>query len=565
MSRAPAPTWCRLVAPALLIGSFLALALPRLSQIAGQDEILHYVGLGQRLYEGGFREPDRLITFSPHLYGWLIWASHQACGPGILAARVPGLLAWGVALALAWWWLSRPAAGIGLPVRVVTTALLAVMPLALQAAAIVDIDNTILVPAVLALTVGVAHATERTDGLRLGMVAGLLALALWCRLTTPTILLPVLLGYTWGRRRCLSPVVAMAAAFGLGWLAFLGTWWLYCHRTGVSFGGPFRYLAESFGDCVAGQNRGIRADKVALTLVYTALWVGPWLAVLWAWVTLSRIRQLWRTRQVAPVDVSLLAGLAVLGGYSVVGGALFGFPKYHSPAVPLLLAATAVSLAAVPMPVGRRAWLAWLGLALCGAALQAMVVGDPLRVLRLDLREATFQGQPAVPVLWRGVVLPLAIAGGLSAVLLAASWRLRLVALPWGIVALALGTNLAFVGTQQSAGYQTGYNYGDQGDAGAAAAFLAAALPPDRAAIVPGEIVYLLARPAVAPVPNELWLDEDALRRELARPEVAAAAISLLTNTMAQVETLTRVAADLPDYERTEIGRYVVFLRRSAN
>jgi len=408
----PHAGWWRLAVPVGLIGGFLALALPRLSQIAGQDEILHYVGLGQRLYEQGFRQPGGLITFSPHLYGWLICLSHRACGPGLVAARVPGVLAWALALALVWWWLARPAVGSDLPARAATVALLAGMPLAVQAGAIVDIDNTVLVPAVLLLSLGVVHLVERPQRLSFLAVAGLMALALWCRLTTPLIVAPAFLAYAGLRRRRPQPVATTAAALGLGCLAFLGTWWLYCRVTGVSFSGPFRYLVESFGDCTVSENRGIRPGKIALTLGYTALWIGPWVGVLWAWSAFTRARRFWQTRQVEPVDALLLAGAVVFCGYCVVGGTIFGFPKYHCPAIPLLLIAGGLTLAGSPAPAGRRGWLTCLGLALCGAALQAGVVGDPLHVLRVDLREAAFCGRAARGVVLQGVVLPLGIAGG---------------------------------------------------------------------------------------------------------------------------------------------------------
>ena len=72
-----------------------------------------------------------------------------------------------------------------------------------------------------------------------------------------------------------------------------------------------------------------------------------------------------------------------------------------------------------------------------------------------------------------------------------------------------------------------------------------------------------MRHPADKYVSNEIWTDAVALRRELERPEVSGASASLLTNTMAQLNSLISVASGTPGYQRADVGRYVVFLRRT--
>lgn len=555
------PRLALLCLPAGLAALFLGLSLPRLFQTGGQDEILHYVALGQRLYEEGFSRPGELITFSPHLYGLSLWLAHLLCGPGLPAARFPGLVAWSLTLFLAWFWLAprirtRSAAPAGWAL-----ALLATTPLALQAAAIVDIDNTILVPAVLSMclaTYSFVEAPQRGAGLG---VAALMALALWCRLTTPTVLVPVLVFYAWlrgGARAAGQLAIALAA----GVAVFLLTWWGYCRATGVDFSGPFEYLAASLAFCTVGEDRGIGPGKVALTLLYTALWLGPALVCLGGWMGLQRLRRLQQRREVEPGDLFLLAGATVLGGYCLVGGTLFGFPKYHCPALPLLLIAVARSFRTELHPVGRKGWLAFLGVVLAGLALQALVLGDPLLRLRLTLREAVFHGQGAREVLVAGLALPALAAVLIAGSLLLALSRRRVLALPCALVALALGMNAGMASLQLLGGYQTGYNYGDQGDARAAAALLDAHLSQGAKVIVPGEVGSLLERTDPLNLPNELWKDPAGLRGLLSATAIEGVAASLLTNTMAQVNRLIEVASAIPAYTRHDVGRYVVFLRQ---
>lgn len=560
-ARADTPTrWLALLVPVGLVVALLAVTYPRTFQIGGQDEVVHYVGLGQRLYEHGFSRPDELITFSPHLYGFAIWLAHRLGGPGVAVARLPGVVAWALTALTLWWWLARPAragaAGWML-------ALLVTTPLAVQAAAIVDIDNTILVLAVLLLCLAVSRFVAQPRRRAGALVAVLFALSLWCRMTTPAVLLPAFLAYAWLGRRDHRIALHLAVALAVGGLLFLATWWGYCRATGVNVAGPFHYLVNSLIFCTVGEDRGIRPSKIALTLAYVLFWVGPAAVALWAWLGGERLRRLWRTRQVGAEDLFLFAGATLLGGYCLVGGTIFGFPKYHCPALPLLILALAGTCGTALRPAGRAGWLSALGLLLGGAVLQTQVLGDPLLLLRLDLREAVYRGEGSRQVLWEGLGQPLLLAVALAALILTVLCRRRWVTLPGALLCLGIGMNAGLVGLQQAGGYQTGYNYGDAGDARAAVALLDAWLPPGAVAIVPGELVYLLDRPAVKHVPNELWTDAAALRRELARPEVEAASSSLLTNTMVQLDSLIAVASGMPGYQRVDVGRYVVFLRRA--
>ncbi|NLF16731.1 MAG: hypothetical protein GX595_05675, partial [Lentisphaerae bacterium] len=393
-------------------------------------------------------------------------------------------------------------------------------------------------------------------------VAACLLVALWCRITTPVLVVPILAAYAWRRGGSTAVVAGMALALALGGVLFLITWWAYGRRTGIDVSGPFHYLLDALVFGTVGADRGVRPGKIALTLTYLVLWLGPAFAALMTGLGVPRLWRLCRGGRPEPEDLFLVTGLAILAVYCLFGGTIFGFPKYHCPAVPLLLLAAAAGGRLNLGSSGRAGGLAAVGLVLAAALLQVAVPGDPLLLLRLDLRLAVLHGQDARGLLWAGLVLPAILSAAVAVGLLALGRRLGGLSLTAGLLCLALGMNAGLTGLQQSGGYQTGYNYGDAGDARAAAAVLAMHLADDDAAIVPGELVYLLQRPAVTHVPNELWSDAEALRRELARPAVRGAAVSLLTNTMAQLTTLTRVAAECPDYTRVDVGHYAVFLRQ---
>ncbi|MBN2451172.1 MAG: glycosyltransferase family 39 protein [Lentisphaeria bacterium] len=542
-------------------GFFVLFALPRLFQIAGQDEILHYVALGERLHREGFAHADSLITFSPHLYGFCIALAHGIFGPGVWVARLPGLPAWLLAGWGVWGWVRRELPDGGRSASAAAVALLASLPLAVQGAAVVDIDNTVLVPAVLFLCLAVDRFVVRPSlgaGLALAVC---MALALWCRLTTPTLLLPVFVLYGWLRLRRFPPCLGLLAGLGGGIVLFLGTWWLYCLVTGVSVAGPFAYLVESLRFCTVGEDRGIRPGKVFLTGVYTLCWLGIPVVFLVLGAVLARVRRVLRGAPLAAADLLLLGGMAVVGGYCAVGGTIFGFPKYHCPGVLLLLAGTAMAFGRDLLPASRRDGFLAFGLVLGGATLQVCLLRDPLLLLRLPVRRLLLRGESPAALLLGGLALPLLTACLVVAALAFAAWRNRLARVPLVLAALGLGMNLGLLLLQQSGGYQTGYNYGDQGDARTVAAFLDGFLAEGDTAIAPGEIVHLLEHPGVRHVHNDLWTDRAGLEAALQRSEVRAATASILTNTVLQVRTLIEVAAADPGFQRCDIGDYAVFLR----
>jgi hypothetical protein len=556
-SAVPRHAWLGLVFCCLV---YLACALPRLFQLAGLDEILYAMRLGNDLYRDEYRHGANLIAYSPHLHGLTIWLAHRAFGPGEVVARVPGMLAWVGAFALAWRWLQLREQSWKWSAVI---ALGATMPLAVQGGAIADIDNGFLVPLVFLQCWAIDVFVERRDWRGwLGVVLAT-TLALWGRLTTPTILLPVFVGYAWvrGTRRV---AVLTGAAGGVGWLVFLASWGGYCAATGVPFADPFVYLRDSLLFSTVG-SRGASLRKVVFTGVYLWLWLGGGVLVLFAGATVQRVREWWRFRQWQREDLFLGAGLFLLIGYSVVGGTLFGFPKYHCPAIPLLLVGCSPILGRSCDARCRAAILWATGLALVACAAQILAIGDPIRLLRLDLRHAMVT--PSMPV--RPILVQVAFRLGVGVLLVAlplvVAWagRMRLVPL---LVAVALGMNAGLLVCQGLGGYQTGYNYGDAGDTREVAAWLRPRLAPDSLAMVPGEVAYLLHHRGVPYLEDDQWKGVENIVRALRLPRMKAAGISILTNDAEQYRTLTanpeiRAVLDR-DYTEHHLGAYVLFLRK---
>ncbi|MBT3286945.1 MAG: hypothetical protein HN380_06325 [Victivallales bacterium] len=548
----------------LLALAFIGFALPRAWQTAGQDEILHYVRLGDDLYRHGLSQGDTLIVFSPHLYGFAIWLSHCVFGAGLVPARVPGMVAWVTALWLAYLWgrgrTRESRSGAGWPLLLLGVGCL--LPLAVQGGTIVDIDNGFLVALLFLQCWTVDLLVERRDWRSWLGAALATTLALWGRLTTPTILIPLFVAYACFRGSWRTGLV-VAGALLAGWLGLVATWGAYCVATSVHFSGPFLYLRDSLFFTTVG-SRGASLRKVLFAGVYLWLWLGGGVLALFALATWWRFREWWREHDWRREDLFLGAGLFLLAGYSVVGGTLFGFPKYHCPAIPLILAGCAPILARGRELPARRAWF-WL-VGLMGAVLlvQYFLIGDPILTLRLDLRTAVVSpGIPVRPVLLRLAMRLLAGLLVLGIPLLIAWWR-KAKLLPV-LIAVALGMNVGLLLLQNTGGYQTGYNYGDKGDAHRVAEWLRERLAPDSQAMVPGEVVYLLDHPGVPHLQNDQWKHVPNLLRALELPRMRAAGISIITNDAEQYLTLIanpeiRAVLDR-EYTEHQLGNYVLFLR----
>jgi len=133
------------------------------------------------------------------------------------------------------------------------------------------------------------------------------------------------------------------------------------------------------------------------------------------------------------------------------------------------------------------------------------------------------------------------------------------------LIAVALGMNVGLLLLQNTGGYQTGYNYGDKGDAHRVAEWLRERLAPDSQAMVPGEVVYLLDHPGVPHLQNDQWKHVPNLLRALELPRMRAAGISIITNDAEQYLTLIanpeiRAVLDR-EYTEHQLGNYVLFLR----
>jgi hypothetical protein len=328
----------------------------------------------------------------------------------------------------------------------------------------------------------------------------------------------------------------------------------------VDWQGPFVYLARSFQETTVGE-RSSGASRLVQNMLYLVFWgMNPFLIVLTAGsVLVSYLRQRPRTEL-----CYLAAGIWLLCGYEVVGGALFGFPKYQIPAMPLICLGIALAWKGVWSfkPVGRlgTVHLVILGVLSC---VLLMKTGDPLHAMRIDIRETAVTGGAVRLELMKLGLLFAVCWGALSMAVVLFWWRVRVMTL-WQLLLIGvLWTNGVFSVWQGNRPYATGYVYGDEGETREVAGLIEFLRWTDRPLFVPHEVLFQIGDfRLVDGLPMD-WTDLDAVAERIGNEHPPMVAVSVLTNTASEVRDILRYEKIqknlLPNYEMKRVGRYYMW------
>ena len=450
------------------------------------------------------------------------------------------------------------------PIGLLAAFLFAVNPLAIQGALVVDIDNTLLTPALLLTLLAVVRSLAAGRATRDLALGALVAVLLWIKLTTPLALLLALAIFLAARDGMGAALRRTGVVAGVGVAGFLVTWIAYTDAHGLPAAKPFEHL---LGSLVGAGPRGTLltvAREAGLALARVALWVSPFLLLLWGLSLGRRALDLASSRALEAEDLLHLTAAIILVAYLVVGRTTFGFPRYDYPVLPLLaILGAASSLAAwrTAAPRYGRGLVATL----VGAAL-VWLAGDPLlstySMVRARLVAGLALGDVIGRVLLQAVVLlltPFVIAsiGGGGGRRLA-----RAALLPLAVATVSY--SLALDAIQARADYLVRYGYGGVGTR-EVLAFLGREVAPEALILAPAELIYGIGNRA-SPFPaSGVWTSEPALVGALASTRLRAFVYGLPTNTIEQlrfIETNPRVLGALhPSFRRWTIGSYMVWMR----
>ena len=363
------------------------------------------------------------------------------------------------------------------------------------------------------------------------------------------------------------PVVVIG---GVG--LFLATWWRPAQAMGMPFLLPFRILDLELRDAAGSSVSWRENPRVLLDLVsYVALWVSPYLILLFVWAGLARVGDL-TVRPVAgllatpapparagepwgmrPVDFVLLPAGPSPPLYLIKLAA--SFPKYHITMMPFWAMGIAYLLSRY---VKRIPWWELPRL--------RRRPGRDGRLLR-HVRRRSFVLFGGYDFVFPLLVWPAAL-GFAFLVLGACFGRLYL---PRQLAILGMLLTLGWSwGVQLRAGradYSTAYNYRSPGNA---------RRPPTRAASCAGPGVHRLPGRGLLHHSQELYVDQDTFWEHLARlsegasrPSTAASpATPAWTWSPSSSGTPTSAGSPTPTWtsctrSRYQSGPFVVFVRTS--
>lgn len=268
----------------------------------------------------------RYGMWHPPLYLYSLGASLHAFGQSNRAARTAGVI-WFAALATLMWVHAGPTA----------VALALLSPLVAHGIFFLDIDNTSLGFAVVLFGIAfVASSQSRSTGTTV-VLAAILFLGLWSKLTTPFVALGAAMVFHALNRDAVA--VREVATAGLAATAgFFASYFLYCYVAGYPASFMFETTYAGKSDAyLQVANRSLTQSLHAVW--WNVVWFSPALALLFGLVTVERIWAYWKAARVQSIDYWVLLAWCVLGAYAVWGGVM---GKYTYPGA--VAAAIAVAL-----------------------------------------------------------------------------------------------------------------------------------------------------------------------------------------------------------------------------
>jgi hypothetical protein len=494
---------------AALLGTSLWFVVPHLSEPFVYDDVSFALG-GRAVASTGrpfgnqgyllhlYWEQNQWALWHPPLYVYLLGATMALFGTSEPAARSLGvvclLLGAGLAFDLARRMVLEHGGGetrgrIG---GLIAVALLVLNPLTIQATAVLDIDNTVLLVLVAVLVWAAVRLPGQWSARIVAGLALLFALCLWAKMTTPLAAGVALVFVRLFQRTGWRGALAAVAVVTLGTLVFVGSWVAISGIVGM----PIQYTLdvvrnEAIESSVSSRDRLVSVAAFVSGVAPAILWIGPFFCVLFVASGLPALGNLLRGRGLRSSDLLVVLGAAIYLAYifKLAGS----FPKYHATMLPLWSAAGGALVARL----AGRPNLLQVGVAVVGG------MGLVLQLMSAMVDFWDIQFEPSLD----GAL----IAGpGLIGLGIGAVWALLglraprsalLGALPVGLLVVTLAWDVGLDLAQRDRVGSTTYFYGRYGQQAAAEA-LDALLGPDE--------TYVAAKDVAWYTHNQQYVDQES-------------------------------------------------------
>jgi hypothetical protein len=401
----------------------------------------------------------RALIPHPQAYIHFTQLNFLIFGPSINSARLAGVFSavvsvWLIPVLVRYVWPDHPQRN---RLTVIAIILTAIHPLTLQNAMLLDIDNTLLIPATLILIIAWAATQNVSTRRRILVVSLALAVNLWVKLPTPPLIMAGCGVYHLSRREWQRAGEIIAASL-LGLLLFGATFAVYSALSGYQLS----YFAATFSRTGSFFNLRDLIARFPQGMGVFVMWLSIPLTILLLIVVIESARRLWR-KQSQPADAIGLGVIIVALFYPLVYLPAWGYPRYQAPIVPLISSLVAALIVPytlnLPKPVGRG----WIASGALLFALNLWLLPDWL----YPIYQVTFEGDlyDVGPRLLTGLKVVAEIGVPIGLLLIAGSIYARKQKLAGGAVRLRLLSLLTVVSlsavsfTQINADYSTRYRY----------------------------------------------------------------------------------------------------------
>jgi hypothetical protein len=422
----------------------------------------------------------------PPLYEYTLAAGIAAFGGHNWVYRGVSLACLLLSLWLSWAIVRLLMPGSPRLLRALPISLALCIPLVTEGGLFLDIDNTVLLPILLAMLLRFLRTSNIVRPRVVAELALLFALALSAKLTTPFIVGGSFGLYALLRPRPVRGALAVIAIVLGGTGVFALAYWLYCRL--LAYPASFMFAVTYLGR--RDEYSTLKSAKAILFAVrWNVVWITPVVTWLLASLTWMRLRWIGRNWRAEPIDLLVICSVTMLIVYVGVG-AMWG--KYTMPA-----AFTAALAIGVSMAPAWRALTVSRPLACAGAIMVLAIVEVLLPLPRIraggyyDLGSAQLWASAIDPrnvSLAATFVLTIALAGAAGRWWIAAGRQGAVApALVVGLAVIAVVTTTRVAGPNADNGpIRPAF---DQGFA-ATVSYLQRAVPPGAMILVPKDVGY---------------------------------------------------------------------------
>ncbi len=402
---------------------------------------------------------NRALIPHPQAYIHFAQLNLSIFGNSIGSARLAGVFSaiasvWLIPILIHYTWPDHPQRNRFTVIAIVLTT---INPLTLQNAMLLDIDNTLLIPATMILIIAWAATYHSSMRARIIVVSLALAFNLWVKLPTPPLIMAGLGLYHLLRREWKRAGEIIVVSL-LGLIIFGVTFVIYSQASGYQLS----YFGMTFGRAGSFFNLKDLIARFPQGLGVFVMWLSLPLTILVLIAVIASARRMWHS-QTTPSDAIILGVIIVGLVYPLVYVPAWGYPRYQAPIVPLISMLVAALIAPYTLSLPKSVVRGLIALGAILFALNLWLLPDSLYPIYqvtfegdlYDVGHRLLSGLKVVAEIGAPILL-LLIAGTLYArhqKLDGGAARLRILSL------LTVVTLAALSFTQVNADYSTRYRY----------------------------------------------------------------------------------------------------------